>query len=135
MSRTTSWPARLVLAAAALLYLAIGAKFVTQPESAAARSGLEAVSAVGWTTLRAGLGGFPLGISALLLFCAASPSRTLTGLVTAAGVTGAVLAVRLASAVIDHSMGESIALLAPETVVVVLTSVAALIVRRSAPAI
>src|SRR5690242_20444734 len=87
---------RLVLAAAGLLYVAIGAKFALTPASAAAATGLSLAADVGRTTLRAGLGGFPLGLAAVLIWCALSPTRTLAGLRLAGAVTAVVLVVRLA---------------------------------------
>jgi hypothetical protein len=121
---------RLVLAAAGLLYVAIGAKFALTPSQAAAETGLSLAGAVAPTTMRAGLGGFPLGLAAVLVWCALSPARTIAGLRIAGAVTGVVLAVRLASAAADGVLAESARLLAPETVVVILTLWASALVRR-----
>jgi hypothetical protein len=129
---------RLVLAAASLLYVAIGAKFALTP-GAAAETGLSLGAAVARTTVRAGLGGFPLGIAAVLAWCALASSRTVAGLRIAGAVTAVVLAVRTVSAAADGTLAESARLLAPETLVVILTFGAAALVRRggispSAPA-
>ncbi|MFL5297630.1 MAG: hypothetical protein ACJ798_14710 [Phenylobacterium sp.] len=126
-----NWLPRLVLAAAVLLYLMIGAKFVLDPDGAATQSGLRMAAAVGRTNVRAGLGGFPLGIAATLAFCLVAPARTVAGLRLAAGITGAVLAVRLAGAAADGALIESARLLAPETLVVALSLLAARAARRS----
>lgn len=112
---------RLVLAAASLLYVVIGVKFALTPGAAAAETGLSLGAVVARTTVRAGLGGFPLGIAAVLIWCALSPARTVAGLRIAGAITGVVLVVRLASAVGDGVVAESARLLAPETVVVALT--------------
>ncbi|WP_297692738.1 DUF4345 family protein [Phenylobacterium sp.] len=124
------WMARLMLLAAGLLYVLIGSKFVLDPEAAGAESGYRFAAAVARTNLRAGVGGFPLGVAAALLYCAASPARTLAGLKLAAGVTGVVLAIRLASAANDGVVGDAAKLLAPESIVTVLTGTTALLLAR-----
>jgi hypothetical protein len=129
-----NWTPRLVLLAVSLLYLMIGTKFVLSPEPSAAVSGLAVAAPVGRTTLRAAMGGFPLGIALSLMFCALSAARTVAGLRLAAAVTATVLAIRLVGAATDHTLSESARLLAPETVVVVLTVTMAWLFRSpSAP--
>lgn len=124
------WVPRLILLAAALLYLAIGSKFVSQPDAAGAASGYRFADMVARTNMRAGVGGFPLGVALALLFCAASPARTFAGLSLAAGVTGVVLVIRFVSALSDGVLPASAHLLAPELVVTLLTGAAALILAR-----
>lgn len=116
-----TWMPRLVLLAVGLLYVMIGTKFALSPDASAAASGLGVAAPVGRTTLRAAMGGFPLGIAIALLYCLLSPARIAAGLRLAATVTGVVLAVRLAGASADGALAESAHLLAPETVVVALT--------------
>ena len=129
-----SWAPRLVLLAAGLLYVMIGVKFVLSPGPSAAQSGLSLATAVGRTTVRAGLGGFPLGIALTLLYCLMSPARTAAGLRLAATVTAAVLVVRFAGASADDALAQSARLLAPEAAVVALTLAAAwLFETRPAP--
>jgi hypothetical protein len=120
-----AWAPRVVLLAAGLLYVLIGSKFALQPDQSASESGYRFAAAIARTNIRAGVGGFPLGLAAALLFCVASPTRTLWGLRLAAGVTGIVLAIRLASAVSDGVAPQAARLLAPEGVVTLLTASAA----------
>lgn len=120
-----AWAPRLILLAAALLYLAIGLKFVIQPDQAAAASGYRLADAIARTNIRAGVGGFPLGVSLALLFCAAAPGRVLWGLRLAAGVTLVVLVVRLASALADGVIVQAARLVAPEAAITLLTGAAA----------
>lgn len=131
-SRSRQWGPRALLFAAGLLYLAIGSKFALQPAAAGAQSGLGFIAPVGATTVSAGLGGFPLGVAGALLFCAVA-GRTAGGLQLAAAVTGAALVVRLFSALRDDTLAPSLHLLAPETAVVLLTSLGAILAARRAP--
>jgi hypothetical protein len=126
-----SWVPRLILLAAGLLYVTIGTKFALQPDSAGAESGYRFAEAVARTNLRAGVGGFPLGLGAALLFCAAAPARVEAGLKLAALVTGVVLVIRFAGAASDGVLTASARLLGPETLVTVLTGTTAALLARS----
>lgn len=118
---------RAILLAVAGLYVAIGLKFALSPDTAG--SGVTVASAVGRTDLRAGLGGFPLGIAVTLVFCLVS-RRTASGLAIALGVTAVVLAVRLAGAGLDDTIIGSARLLTAETIVVVLCGLGLVLSRR-----
>jgi len=120
-----AWAPRVILLAAGLLYLTIGMKFVVQPDASAAEAGYRLADAVGRTNIRAGVGGFPLGVAAALLFCALAPRRTVWGLRLAASVTGVVLLVRLGSALAEGVTPQAARLLAPEAVMTTLTGLAA----------
>jgi hypothetical protein len=119
--------ARVILLAAAGLYVMIGQKFALNPDPAG--SAVAVTSAVGRTDLRAGLGGFPLGIAATLVFCLVT-RRTAAGLAIALGITAMVLAVRLAGAGSDDTLIASARLLTAETVLVVLCGLGLLLIRR-----
>jgi len=121
--------AQLILLGAGGLYAAIGLKFALHPD--AAGSAVSVTSAIGRTDLRAGLGGFPLGIAATLFFCLVT-RRTAGGLTIALGVTAIVLAVRLIGAGRDDTVIASAKLLTAETVLVVLTSAGLALRRQSA---
>jgi hypothetical protein len=118
---------RVILLAAAGLYVAIGLKFALNPD--AAGSAVMVTSAVGRTDLRAGLGGFPLGIAATLVVCLVT-RRTTGGLAIALGITASVLAVRLAGAGRDDTIIASARLLTAETVLVVLCGLGLWLSRR-----
>jgi hypothetical protein len=120
---------QLILLAAGGLYVMIGLKFALSPSDA--NPAIAVTAAVGRTDLRAGLGGFPLGVAAALLFCLVT-RRTANGLAIALGVTATVLLVRLIGAGRDDTILASARLLSAESVVVVLSGLGLALVRRRA---
>lgn len=124
------WLARLTIVAVTALFTMIGLKFVFDPVDAAAASGLALASAVGYTTARAGIGGFPLGIAAILVFCLLSRRRHVIALAFVATVVSTILAIRLFSAAYDGTFVESLHIIAPESVVVALSLLALRLERR-----
>jgi hypothetical protein len=116
-----------ILLAATALYVAIGLKYALDP--AGANPAIALRDAVGRTDLRAGLGGFPLGVAATLAFCLLT-RRTSAGLALALGVTAAVLAVRLIGAGRDDTVLASARLLAAESAVVALSAIGLALGRR-----
>jgi hypothetical protein len=117
------WLARLIIAAVACLFALISFKFVLDPQHAAASSGIAIDSAIGTTNTRAGFGGFPLGIAAILVFCLFSSRRLLGALASIATIAVVILTVRAYGAAQDGTYAESLHLLIPEAVI----SVAALL--------
>jgi hypothetical protein len=128
--KLSPWLSRLIILAVAALFAMISFKFVLDPQNAAASSGIGLVSAVGYTNLRAGFGGFPLAFALLLLFCLFSSRRLLVALASIATVGGVVLAVRLYGAGLDGTFGESAHLLVPETAIVVIALLGVLMETR-----
>jgi hypothetical protein len=128
--KLSPWLSRLVVLAVAGLFTMISVKFVLDPQHAAASSGITLDTAIGTTNTRAGFGGFPLGIAALLLFCLFSSRRLLAALASIATLAGVILAVRLFGAAQDGTFGQSAHLLIPETVIVVVSLLAALMETR-----
>ena len=131
MKRPAIWFARIVVAAAALLFTAIGAKFILDPTGAAAGAGLAQASSVGLTTIRAGLGGFAIGFALILASCVFRRDRVRDGLAYLSLLIASVLAVRLASAFHDGTLAQSAHLIAPETMLLVLALVGIALTARS----
>ncbi len=132
MSSTLSpWFSRLIIAAVTVLFTVIGLKFVIDPTTAAAGSGLSFASAVGYTTARAGIGGFPLSIAAILVFCLLSRRRHLAGLGVIATVGAVILIIRLFSAMLDGTLAQSMHIIGPEIGIVVLSFIAIRLERVS----
>jgi hypothetical protein len=128
--KLSPWLGRLVVLAVAGLFTMISFKFVLDPQHAAASSGITLDTAIGITNTRAGFGGFPLGIAALLLFCLFSPRRLLAALASIATLAGVILAVRLYGASQDGTFGQSAHLLIPEIAILVVSLLAALTEAR-----
>lgn len=117
------WLGRLVVVAVIALFTMVGLKFVIDPVSAASGSGFSLASAVGFTNARAGIGGFPLSIAALLAFCLVSGRQRL-GLGFIATVSAIILSLRLFSATHDGTFLESLHIIVPELVILALALLA-----------
>jgi hypothetical protein len=128
--KLSPWLSRLVILAVAGLFTMISIKFVLDPQHAAASSGITLDTAIGTTNTRAGFGGFPLGIAALLLFCLFSSRRMLAALASIATLAGVILAVRVYGAAQDGTFGQSAHLLIPETVILAVSLLAVLMETR-----
>jgi peptidoglycan/LPS O-acetylase OafA/YrhL len=130
LSRLSPWLARLVILAVAALFAMISYKFVSDPQHAAAASGITLDSAIGTTNTRAGFGGFPLGFAVLLVFSLFSSRRLLAALAAIATLAAVILAVRLYGAAQDGTFGESAHLLIPEAAILAVSLAAALMETR-----
>lgn len=121
-SQTLSlWLGRLTILAVTVLFAIIGLKYVFDPVRAAAGSGLSLASSVGYTTARAGIGGFPLSIAAILAFCLLSRRRHLMALALIATVASVLLVIRLYSAAYDGTFAESLHIIVPESAIVAIS--------------
>jgi len=114
LAGTAPWLGRAALAAAGLLLLMIGGKFIADPVGAGAASGIRLASPLALTNMRASFGAFPLGC-ALVAF-ASLRSRRLAGLSTVAAVLGSALVVRLYGVLADNTFQESRTVLTAEAV-------------------
>ncbi len=119
--KISPWLSRLIILAVAGLFTMISLKFVFDPKAAAANSGIILQPGVGYTNTRAGFGGFPLGFAAVLLFCLFSSRRLLAALSSIATVAAVILSVRLYGAAQDASFSQSAHILIPETVLLVVS--------------
>jgi hypothetical protein len=115
------WISRLIILAVAGLFGAISLKFIVDPQAAAAASGITIEPGIGFTSARAGFGGFPLGFAVILAFCLISPRRLLAGLAFIATVTVVILLVRLYAAAADSTFAASAHLLAPEATITIVS--------------
>jgi len=132
MTRLNWWLARLVLAAAALLFLLVGSKYILDPVSAAAGSGMSLPTLLGRTNTRAGVGGLFLGTALISVVCLASRARVRTGLWFVAGVDAPVLLIRIYGVLVDGTLSASRRILISETVLLVLVLGALALTRRTA---
>src|SRR5258708_34967991 len=126
----SAWCARLIIRAVAGLFAMISAKFVLDPQHAAASSGITIEPGIGYTNTRAGFGGFPLGFAVILVFCLFSSRRLLAALAAIATVAAVILAVRLYGAQQDATFSQSAHLLIPEAAIFVVSLLAALMEGR-----
>ena len=132
MTLRVSWFSRVVLSLATLVFFLIGFKYVLDPVSAAASSGMSLPTALGLTNMRAGLGGFSLGCGLIAAACLASRQRLRMGLWFVVGILAPVLIVRLYGVAVDNTLEQSVRILLPESLLLSL-SVVALFVGRSRP--
>lgn len=130
LSSLSPWLSRLIIAAAAALFAMIGFKFVVDPQQAAAGAGVAIAADVGATNIRAGFGGFPLGLAAILVFCLFSSRRLFAGLGFIATVAAVILSVRLFGAVHDSTLAQSTRILIPETAMLAVSLLGILIEKR-----
>jgi hypothetical protein len=117
--RISPWISRLIIVTVAGLFVMISAKFVLDPQQAAANSGITIQPGLGTTNTRAGFGGFPLGFAVILLFCLFSSRRLLAALWSIATVAAVILCVRLYGAAEDVTFGQSAHLLIPQMLILV----------------
>jgi hypothetical protein len=132
MSARVIWFNRVILGFATLIFFLIGFKYILDPVSAAASSGMSLPTALGLTNMRAGVGGFSLGSALIAAACLVSRERLRLGLWFVVGILAPVLIVRLYGVAVDHTLAQSAQIILPETVLLSL-SVVALFVGRSRP--
>ena len=122
-AKISPWISRLIILAVAGLFTAISLKFILDPHGAAAASGITIEPGLAYTSTRTGFGGFPLGFALILLFCLFSSRRLLAALAFIATVTAVILLVRVYAAATDNTFAASAYLLAPETVITLISLV------------
>jgi hypothetical protein len=109
---------QVVLSIAALLMIVIGRKYIVDPTGAAASSGITLPSSLGLTNMRAGVGGFTLGLGIVTALSAWSRTMLVSGLRTLLVVLGVVFVVRAAGALVDGTVAQSAHILIPEFLIV-----------------
>jgi len=114
------WINRLVLVAATFVFAAIGLRYIADPVSAAAATGVTITSPLASTTTRIGFGAFPLGLAIFSVSCLFSKARLGTGVALVATVVSTAIAVRLFSLVTDGVAAESVRLFIPEGAILAL---------------
>ncbi|SDR55362.1 protein of unknown function [Rhizobiales bacterium GAS113] len=128
--RLAPWLNRLVILAVAALFAMIGLKFALDPQHAAASSGITLEPGPGYTTMRAGFGGFPLSFAMVLAFCLFSSRRHLAALSSIVTVSAVVLVVRLYGVEQDGTLSQNVHLLIPEVVILVISILGVLMETR-----
>jgi hypothetical protein len=123
--RIAPWLSRFVLLAATIIFTLIGVRYLSDPVGAARAVRTSIDTAAGATSMRVGLGAFPLGIAAILAVCLISSHRRRFGLGIAATVMGLALGARLLGIALDGPAPESSRLLAPEIIMLALSVFAA----------
>ena len=121
------WLSRFLLIPPALIFTLSAVRYLTQPTQAAAEVGIAVTSPLGMTILRVGFGAFPLGCSIFVFACLVSERRISTGLGFVATIIAVLMIVRSYGMVVDGTVKESMALIYPEALLMVLCFVGLLI--------
>lgn len=124
LERAAPWLGRFALAAAGVVLLLVGSKFISDPAGAAAASHTVLGSAVAVTNMRASFGAFPLGCALVAFGSLASRRLHLVGLSVVATVLATVIAVRIFGIIVDATLRESLTVLSAETILLLLTTAA-----------
>lgn len=121
------WLSRLILVLPTLIFVLIASKYLIHPAQAAAEVGISLTAPLGATILRVGFGAFPLGCAIFIFACLISERRILTGLSFVATMVGVVLLVRIYGMLVDGTVKESMALIRPEVILLVVCSIGLII--------
>ncbi len=120
-SNFAPWINRLALAAATLIFTAIGMRYITDPVRASAATGVTLNSGLATTTTRIGFGALPLAFALFTFVCLLSRRRLLIGVSLVATVVTTAIVVRLYSIVADGRVPESARLFIPEAIILLLS--------------
>lgn len=118
-SRPTVWLCRIVLTVVTILFTMISWHFMSDPVGMAPEFGLAATSSLGATTLRIGMGAFPMTLALITLSCLLT-SRFVTGLSIVAILMGLILGVRTYAGLTGSIMAEHTFILYAEGVMLTL---------------
>lgn len=129
-SRIGIWVSRIPLVLATLIFTAISMRFIIAPVQSAAAQGIVFNSAVGITVARIGFGAFPLAFAIITLSCLISKPRLLAGIYIVLTVIGVALVVRVFGMLADNSVKESMKVLTPEVVMLILSLIALNVEKR-----
>jgi hypothetical protein len=111
----------LALAAATVIFTAIGMRYITDPVGASSATAATLNSALAITTARIGFGAFPLSFALFSFYCLLSTERLRTGVSLVATVLTTAIAVRLTSTAADGATPQSVRLFLPEVVILALS--------------
>ena len=120
-SQFALWINRLVLAAATLIFTAIGLRYLADPVGASAATGAALNTALAITTTRIGFGAFPLSFALFSFYCLLSKQRHRTGVSLVATVLTTAIVVRLISTAADGAAPQSVRLFIPEAAILALS--------------
>lgn len=119
--RFAPWINRLVLAAATIIFTAIGLRYIADPVGASAATGVSLHGTLAITTTRIGFGAFPLSFALFASLCLLSDRRLRAGVSLVAIVLATAIVVRLISAAADGAAPGSVRLFVPETAILLLS--------------
>jgi hypothetical protein len=115
------WFSKVILLLSTGIFVMIAIQPFSHPAANAASQGMAFTSPAGATFFRVSFAGFPIGCAAFLLYCLASSRRSLTGLIFSTLILGILLAVRIYGMEVDSTVQQSLPLVKPEIVLVLLT--------------
>jgi hypothetical protein len=121
--KAAPWISKVILLLSTAIFIMISAQPIVHPAATAAAQGIAFTSSLGVTVFRVSFGGFPLGCAVFLMYCVISSRRTLTGLILSVLVLGTLLVVRIYGMDVDSSVQQSMPLVKPEIVLVVIVLV------------
>jgi hypothetical protein len=124
------WISKLIVLMSAAVFIMISIEPLAHPAANAAAQGIAFTSSLGATIFRVSFAGFPLGCAAFLAYCLLSGRRTLTGLIFSALILGILLVVRVYGMEVDSTVQQSMPLVKPEVVLVVITLIGAAVEKR-----
>jgi hypothetical protein len=117
------WISRIILLFSTTIFFLISIRTISDPAGSAAEQGITLSSPLGYTILRVGFGGFPLGFAIIILACLISAQRILIGLSFVATMVAVVLAVRILGVYLDGTASQSSKLIVAEAVLLVLSAI------------
>ena len=129
-SRISIWLSRVTILAATAIFILISSRYLTDPVGMAGTAKISLGSPTAITIIRVGFGAFPLGFAVIALVCLFSNKRLLTGLYIVGTVIILATVIRIYGAVVDGATPETLKLLRPEFVMVVLSVSGIFLERR-----
>jgi len=130
ISRIGLWQGRIVLTAATVIFTLISLRYLIDPVGVANEFKISLGTATAITNLRVAFGAFPLGFAIIVFSCVISTKRLLRGLFFFGTIIGVVTAVRIYGVLTDGATPESLKVLRPEIVMLMLSIVGILLEMR-----
>ena len=119
--KVTPWLGKVIVLSSTAIFVMISIDPLLHAATSAAAQDIAFTSSLGATIFRVSFAGFPLGCAAFLAYCLVSARRTLTALIFSAFVLGILLMVRIYGMEVDSTIQQSMPLVKPEIVLIVLT--------------
>jgi hypothetical protein len=119
--KAAPWISKVIILLCTAIFVMISIEPFAHPTANAASQGIAFTSSAGATFFRVSFAGFPLGCAAFLLYCLVSSRRALTGLIFSALILGILLVVRIYGMEVDSTVQQSLPLVKPEIVLVIIT--------------
>jgi hypothetical protein len=128
--KAAPWIGKVILLMWIAVFVFISIEPLAHPIANAAAQGIAFTSSIGATIFRVSFAGFPLGCATFLVYCLFSNRRTLTGLVFSTFILGILLLVRIYGMEADSTVRESMSLVKPEIILVIVALVGIAIEKR-----